>query len=279
MLALRTGKSGRPTTARWDSGQDRRRRVCRLADGVRRPSRGWQEITRLRPAVPGRVVHRSARGRYLPCRPSTEHINGLCLRLLTEGKPCAASSLRSTGRSAPAGTCGRDRTEDPRRPLARTRPRHHPQLARCEPGRQGCPAPARHRRPDCHGAEPGSRPAPTRPSPARGPRTVLLSPGGVVRRHRRGEPAVHCSVVNMTLGTITLASVVSVGKAGPIVREQTKTKRGVRQVSVDAVTLDLLRDHHTRQVERVLACGTRLIDDPFVFSSEVPEAAPSIPAI
>jgi integrase len=96
--------------------------------------------------------------------------------------------------------------------------------------------------------------------------------------NRRGEAAaLRWSAVNMTLGTITLASVVSVGNAGLVVRERTKTKRGVRQVSVDAVTLDLLRHHHTRHVERALECGTRLVDDPFVFSPDVRGAMPIDP--
>ena len=96
--------------------------------------------------------------------------------------------------------------------------------------------------------------------------------------NRRGEAAaLRWSALDSSQGTITLASVLSVGQAGSVLRERTKTKRGVRQVSLDGVTLDLLREQHRRQMERALACGTKLVKDPFVFSADVQGATPIDP--
>ena len=43
------------------------------------------------------------------------------------------------------------------------------------------------------------------------------------------------------------------------------------------MTLDLLRVHHKRQIERALTCGNRVLADPLVFSADVRGATPIDP--
>jgi len=94
--------------------------------------------------------------------------------------------------------------------------------------------------------------------------------------NRRGETAaLRWSAVNTEAGTVTLARVVSVGDDGPVVRERAKTKRGVRQVALDRSTLDMFRGQHVRQRERAMACGARLVKDPFVFAADIEGSAPA----
>ena len=87
------------------------------------------------------------------------------------------------------------------------------------------------------------------------------------------------SAVNTTTGTVTLSRVVSVGDEGPVVRERAKTKRGVRQVALDRSTLEMLRGQHVRQMERAMACGERLVKDPFVFTADIRGSVPVDPRV
>jgi len=98
--------------------------------------------------------------------------------------------------------------------------------------------------------------------------------------NRRGETAaLRWSAVNTTTGTVTLSRVVSVGDQGPVVRERAKTRRGIRQVALDRATQEMLRAQHVRQMERVMACGARLVKDPFVFAADIQGATPVDPRV
>jgi integrase len=210
---------------------------------------------------------------------TTEHINALYLHLLTQGKPLRGIEPRKHGKVNP-----------PRPLAAATVQKTHVSLSRALDHAISL---------DWLDANPATKAV--RPQPDTEDRTISApSPEDVQRLlaraknedpewycylrvassvgNRRGEAAaLRWSAVDMTRGTVTLASVVSVGTAGLVVLKRTKTKRGVRQVSVDPVTLDLLREQHKRQDERALECGTHLVDDPFVFSADVRGAVPCDP--
>jgi integrase len=64
-----------------------------------------------------------------------------------------------------------------------------------------------------------------------------------------------------------------------VVRERAKTKRGVRQVSLDRTTMDMLRAQHVRQMERAMAAGARLVKDPFVFAADLQGVTPVDPRV
>jgi integrase len=97
---------------------------------------------------------------------------------------------------------------------------------------------------------------------------------------RRGETvALRWSAVDLRGATVTVASVVSVGVAGPGLRDRPKTKRGVRQVALDRGTADVLRAQHVHQMERAMACGTKLVADPFVFASDIEGSLPMDPRV
>jgi integrase len=210
---------------------------------------------------------------------TTEHINALYLQLLTNDKPQRAVEARKHGRINP-----------PRPLAAATVQKTHVALSRALDHAINL---------DWLDTNPAIKAV--RPQPDTEDRTITAPNPEDVQAllgraksedpewycylrvassvgNRRGEAAaLRWSAVNMTRGTVTLGSVVSVGKAGLVVRERAKTKRGVRQVSIDPVTLELLRVHHTRQVERALTCGTRVVADPFVFSADVRGAMPIDP--
>ena len=69
------------------------------------------------------------------------------------------------------------------------------------------------------------------------PRVALLPASGVLgRQSPRRSRRLALVGSDPTQGRVTLASVLSVRQTGSVLRERTKSKRGVRQVSLDRVT-------------------------------------------
>lgn len=86
---------------------------------------------------------------------------------------------------------------------------------------------------------------------------------------RRGELCgLHWSDVNLTMGAIVISkSVVLGGKKKPPVERGTKTGNS-RRVVLDGDTVDILRLHHQRALDRAGQFGTFLPSTAYVFSHE-----------
>ena len=212
---------------------------------------------------------------------STESINALYLHLLTTGKPARPAGARPKGRVLP-----------PRPLAAATVQKTHValSLALTHAVKLGWL--------DVNPADKAVRPqtdTEDRPVVAPAPEAIqdLLAEADRVDPEwacyirvsaslgsRRGETvALRWSAVDLRGATVTVASVVSVGVAGPGLRDRPKTKRGVRQVALDRGTADVLRAQHVRQMERAMACGTKLVADPFVFASDIEGSLPMDPRV
>lgn len=85
---------------------------------------------------------------------------------------------------------------------------------------------------------------------------------------RRSElVALRWPAVDLEAGTVTIRGGIVIGPDG-LVEKDTKTHR-VRRVALDPTTLQQLKDHLGRVVERAGACGVMLDGRAFVFSHEI----------
>lgn len=89
---------------------------------------------------------------------------------------------------------------------------------------------------------------------------------------RRGELcALRWSDFDIEANTVTIARAISLGDE--VVEKTTKTGNR-RRIELDPDTVAIIRRHRGRARERVLACGTTLPDDAFVFTLDVDGSAP-----
>ena len=93
---------------------------------------------------------------------------------------------------------------------------------------------------------------------------------------RRGELCgLRWSRVRLTAGDVLIArNYVQAGSA--LVEKDTKTHQA-RRIALDALSVDILTEHRERCEERARACGTTLLPDGYVFSSEVDGSVPLKP--
>lgn len=83
---------------------------------------------------------------------------------------------------------------------------------------------------------------------------------------RRGEMCgLKWSAIDLEAGVVTIRRVVVIGEDGPVLREQTKTKRR-RRVALGEETLKMLQRHRLEKRKAALELGHRFTDDAFVFS-------------
>src|SRR5438445_3131541 len=89
---------------------------------------------------------------------------------------------------------------------------------------------------------------------------------------RRGEAtAVHHSALNLDdldRATVRIERVLTVGLEGPIEIEAPKSEAGFRTVSIGRSTAMAIKAVIKRQKERALACGTKLVTNPYLFSAD-----------
>jgi integrase len=95
---------------------------------------------------------------------------------------------------------------------------------------------------------------------------------------RRGEAtAVHHSALNLddpSRATARIERVLTVGLQGPIEIEAPKSEAGFRTVSIGRNTALAIKAVIKRQKERAMACGTKMVKDPFLFSADPAGAQP-----
>jgi integrase len=95
---------------------------------------------------------------------------------------------------------------------------------------------------------------------------------------RRGEvSALHHSafnLVNPDRATMRIETALSVGLNGVIETEAPKSDTGFRTISIGRETALAVRNVMRQQKERALACGSRLVDDPYLFAANVEGSEP-----
>jgi integrase len=83
---------------------------------------------------------------------------------------------------------------------------------------------------------------------------------------RRGELCgLHWDAVDFPRGTVTIARSVVDGARGALIEKDTKT-HSVRRIALDQTSIQVLKEHHERCVERANAFGAHLCDEAYVFS-------------
>ncbi len=91
---------------------------------------------------------------------------------------------------------------------------------------------------------------------------------------RRGEVcALRWSDVDFEAATVTIRRALVDAGNGVIVTKSTKTGRD-RTVALDAATVRLLREHRRAGIERALALGVHLVDDAWIFATDVEGSRP-----
>jgi integrase len=87
---------------------------------------------------------------------------------------------------------------------------------------------------------------------------------------RRGEiTALHRSsldVANPKKATMRVETALTIGLNGVVETDAPKSEAGFRTISIGQETALAVRDLIRRQKERALACGTSLVDDPYLFA-------------
>jgi integrase len=95
---------------------------------------------------------------------------------------------------------------------------------------------------------------------------------------RRGEvTALRHSAFNLASAkkaTMRIESALTVGLNGVVETEAPKSESGFRTISIGEPTALAVRAVMRRQKERALACGERLIDDPYLFAATVNGSEP-----
>jgi integrase len=95
---------------------------------------------------------------------------------------------------------------------------------------------------------------------------------------RRGEvTALRHSAFNLRTAkraTMRIESALTIGLAGVVETDAPKSETGFRTIAIGEQTAEAVRGVMARQKEGALACGARLIDDPYLFSDVLDGSQP-----